>query len=82
MKESYRGFEISAKREMALGGWENLYYYVLRERDSYFVIDDFTEGDESEERYISHLKERVDDMIANPQEWAAELGLKEHVELE
>lgn len=82
MKESYRGFEISAKREMALGGWENLYYYVLRESDNYFVIDNFTEGDESEEWYVGYLKGKVDEMIANPQAWAEELGLDECVTLD
>ena len=31
MKVNYRGFEIEAKREQALGGWNNIYYTVMRE---------------------------------------------------
>jgi len=31
MKVNYKGFEINAEREKALGGWDNLYFYVMRE---------------------------------------------------
>lgn len=63
MKESYRGYLIEAKRQKCLGGWENLYYSVMRESDWLEVIVSLTDGNDTDEEYIGYMKKRVDDFI-------------------
>lgn len=72
MKVKYKGFEISAEREKALGGWENLYYYVMREEDGWFLIDNFTTGSDTIPEMINYLREMVDDYFENPQDYEDE----------
>lgn len=60
MKVVYRGHEIWAKREKALGGWDNLYFYIMRLSDNYMVEDSFTTGSDTVREMIGHLKKRVD----------------------
>lgn len=55
MKVNYKGFEISAKREKALGGWRNLYFYVMRLSDGWFLCDSFTEGSDKVHDFIVAL---------------------------
>jgi len=69
MKVNYKGFEVYAKREKALGGGDNLYFYIMRKSDGYFLSDGFTTGDDTVKDYIGYLKESVDDFLKNPQDW-------------
>ena len=66
MKVDYKGFEIEAKRERALGGWDNLYFYIMRVSDGWFMGDGFTEGEDKIEDFIGYLKERVDTYLKDP----------------
>lgn len=66
MKVTYKGFEISAKREKALGGWLNLYFYIMRLSDGWFLCDSFTEGSDKVRDFIGYLKERVDNYLKDP----------------
>jgi hypothetical protein len=66
MKVVYEGFEISAKRDRALGGWNNLYFYILRLADGWFMEDSFTTGEDEEGDFIGYLKERVDSYLKDP----------------
>ena len=68
-KISYKGFEIEAKREEALGGWENLYYYIMRESDEWFLEDSFTTGEDPADEFVDGLKDVVDDFLENPQDY-------------
>ena len=68
MKATYRGFTITAKRERALGGWENLYYSVVSPTGR-FVVDSFTTGDDTVREYIGYMKERIDAELADDPEW-------------
>lgn len=45
MKRLYRGFRIEVKREKALGGWDQIQYYVERLRDGWIYKDGFHMGD-------------------------------------
>lgn len=69
IKETYRGFEIEANRQQALGGWENLYYSAYRESDGWCLEDDFTEGSDSEESIVAILKSHIDDYYDNSQDY-------------
>jgi hypothetical protein len=71
VKIEYRGFELSAKRERALGGWGNLYFYAMRKADRWFMEDSFTTGSDAPKVYIDILKGRVDEFYKKPLE---ELG--------
>lgn len=57
---NYRGHEIKAKRERAMGGWDNLYYYIMRLDDLWFLDDGFTTGDDRISDFIRDMKKRVD----------------------
>lgn len=69
IKTNYKGFELSLERNQALGGWENLYYYAMREEDGWFLVDEFTEGEDSLETMLSILKATVDDYILHPKDY-------------
>jgi hypothetical protein len=63
----YKGFEIVAWRDEALGGWENLYYFVMRQKDGWFLIDSFTEGDDKPADVVEMLKKQVDYYLEHPE---------------
>lgn len=67
MKTTYKGFEIEAKREQALGGWTNIYYTVMRESDGWFLCDSFSESEDKIKDFIKDLKNTVDDYLQNPE---------------
>lgn len=67
MKIEYRGFEIKAKKEQALGGWDNIYYTIMRKSDGWFLCDSFTEGDENVREFTYSLRNMVDDYLKNPE---------------
>jgi len=69
MKVNYRGFEIDVKRERALGGWDNLYFSIIRLSDGYIMEDSFTTGDDTVREYIGYMKERIDAEIAEFPGW-------------
>jgi len=67
MKVIYRGFEIDVRRERALGGWDNLYFSIIRLSDGYILEDSFTTGEDTVRDYIGYMKERIDAEVAqNP----------------
>ncbi|MCY8549449.1 hypothetical protein MOD25_05965 [Bacillus haynesii] len=69
MKVNYRGFEIEAKREKALGGWDSIYYTVMHEDDGWFLEDNFYECEDVIEDFVNDLKKLVDDYLENPSDY-------------
>lgn len=69
MKAHYRGYTISAKRERALGGWDNLYYSIYRDSDGREMVCNFTTGEDTVRDYILYMKERIDAEHATPDPW-------------
>lgn len=63
---TYRGYKIEVEREEAMGGWENLYYRIIRVSNGHFVVDNFTTGEDTEEEYIGYMKEWIDEELALP----------------
>jgi hypothetical protein len=68
----YKGFELSATREKSLGGDINIYYYIMRISDGWFLADSFTEADETIRDWIKEMKTEVDNYLANPQDYDEE----------
>jgi hypothetical protein len=58
MKAVYRGCDIEAKREQALGGWSEVYWSAYRQSDSYGIADGFGGGTVRE--CFADLKREVD----------------------
>lgn len=69
MKANYRGFEIEATRERALGGWSSIYYTVIRTSDGWFLSDGFTEAEDKIRDFIGYLKEDIDHYYENPSDY-------------
>jgi hypothetical protein len=68
MKINYKDFEINCTREKSLGG-ENLLYYQIYDKDGVEVVGSFTTDASSVRVYANSLKEVVDDIIENPNEY-------------
>lgn len=69
MKVDYRGFEIDVCREQSLAGYSMLYFTVMRESDGWFLIDSFSESDDTPEDMVEGFKKSVDDYLENPEDW-------------
>lgn len=69
MKVKYKGFEIEAKREKSMGGWDNLYYTVMKIDDGWFMHDGFTTGEDKIRDFVGYLKENVDEYYENPSDF-------------
>lgn len=69
MKITYKGFEIDVRREQALGGWDNIYYSVMRKSDGWFLCDDFSTGKDKLKDFANDLKNVVDDYLENPSDY-------------
>ena len=67
MKSTYKGFELEAKREKCLGGWNMTYFTATRLSDGYELISAFSEGRDSLSTYIEDMKSSVDDYLFNPE---------------
>lgn len=70
------GFQINYKRHHihvykaeAMGGWDHLYYYVMRVRDKYMPIDGFTSGEESLIETVEWLKKAIDENTIGRKHW-------------
>lgn len=72
IKVLYRGFEIEVRREAAMGGWENLYFSVVRQDDGRIMTDSFTEGSDDEHDFLAYIKKRVNRWCDHPELFESE----------
>ena len=72
MKINYKGFEINVKRGKSLGGWDNIYYYIMRISDGWFLCDSFSESEDKIRDFTNDLKNIVDDYLENPSDYEDE----------
>lgn len=72
MKINYKGFEINVTREKSLGGWDNIYYYIMRIDDGWFLEDSFSTGEDDLREFAYGLKDIVDDYLENPSDYEDE----------
>lgn len=80
MTVKYRGFTIEAKREKALGGWSNVYFWAERDSDGLMALDGFTSAMDPVREILAGLKGRIDEAIAtdgeseclDPKKWRGE----------
>lgn len=75
MKVVYKGFELEAKREKCLAGYDLLYCTATRIGDGYELICYPEDSAETVREKIKDLKSQVDDYLANPEEWEDELDI-------
>lgn len=69
MKVKYKGFEIEAKREKALGGWEQVYYSIVRLSDGWEMTCGFSDDEDTLETHIKCLKKDVDCFLEHPSDF-------------
>lgn len=69
MKTTYHGYEIEVNREKCLGGWDLLYYSIIRLEDQWIVVDSFEDSDETVRDMIKHMKARIDNELAEDDPW-------------
>ncbi|WP_137743315.1 hypothetical protein [Robertmurraya siralis] len=69
MKVDYKGFEINVEREKALGGWDSTYYTVMEKKNGFFLVDSFSDSNDTVREWIKDLKKRVDEYLENLEEW-------------
>lgn len=67
MKKIYKGFEIEAKKEKCMAGYDLCYMTAMRISDGWFLEDRPSEFNVRDA--ISELKAIVDDYINNPKEY-------------
>ena len=72
MKSIYRGFEIEARREQCLAGYDMAYYTAVRQSDGYEMIASFTEGRDPLREIIKGIKADIDDYYKHPENWEDE----------
>ena len=69
MKTHYRGFEIEVKREKCLAGYPLVYYSIFRISDGWEFDSGFYDTNDTVRSFMSDMKAKVDDYIANPQDY-------------
>jgi hypothetical protein len=69
LKVIYKGFEIDVKRDLTIGGWENIYYSAYRISDGWCLEESFTGGYDKVSDYIGNMKELVDSYLENPKDY-------------
>lgn len=69
MLTKYAGFEIEVERAKSLGGWEQLYYTVIRMSDGWIFQDSFEDSEETLGDKTQQLKNLVDDYLKHPKDY-------------
>jgi hypothetical protein len=69
MKIKYRGFELEAKRENSMAGYDMVYVSVFRISDGWEFIADVYDGSISVREAMRELKDAVDAYHKNPKEY-------------
>jgi hypothetical protein len=61
-------YVIDARREKALGGWDNVYYHVVRQEDGLFAMEGFYDGGATVREVIADLKGSIDAELKNAED--------------
>jgi hypothetical protein len=64
----YKDFKVCVQKEASLDGWGMIYYQIY-DKDGVEVISAFTEDSTPHRKYAMGLKELVDDIIENPEDY-------------
>ncbi|UUV47034.1 hypothetical protein [Bacillus phage vB_BanS-Thrax5] len=69
MKAKYRGFELEAKREKSLGGWDCVYISAYSIDTGWELVADGYTGDITVREAMKELRDTVDNYHKNPQDY-------------
>lgn len=69
MKTTYKDHEIEVKRETSIGGYETLYWSIIRKSDGYECDSGFEDSAETVNNVIANLKARVDAERSREDPW-------------
>ena len=59
----HNGFRISVSRSFSLAGYSMTYFSAVRESDGWFLMDEFTEGEDELDVIASACKKRIDEHL-------------------
>ena len=68
----YKGFKVCVQKEASLGGWVCIYYQIY-DKDGTEIVSTFTEDSTPHRKFAMGLKELVDDIIENPEDYYEEV---------
>ena len=74
MKQTYCGHDITVTRERCLGGWQRLFYSVVRASDGYICVEDGENSDERVRDMVGYMRERIDAELATDDPWDERAG--------
>ena len=60
MTKSYKGYTLEVYRDKCLGGWDQLYFSIMRDSDGFECVSNFEESNEKVNDKMKQLKHRVD----------------------
>ena len=66
---TYKKHHIKVYRTESIGGWDNVYYYIMRVRDGYMPVDSFSSGEENLSTEVEALKKIVDENTLGRRHW-------------
>jgi hypothetical protein len=69
MRSTYRGYDINVERARCLGGWDLIYYQIVRKSDGWFALDAFTDSDETVREVMRSMKIRIDNEHNEEDPW-------------
>ncbi len=69
MKARYKGFDLEAKRDQCLAGWNMVYVSAIRVSDGWVMIESCSDDRDTLATHIKSLKHQVDDYYEHPENW-------------
>lgn len=61
LEVGYKRHRIRVYRAEALGGWDHIYYYIMRVRDKFIPVDSFESSTENISEEIKYFKNLIDE---------------------
>jgi hypothetical protein len=65
----HRGHTIDVRRGECLGGWQRLFFTVIRDEDGYICVEDGENSDERVRDKVKQMRRRIDAELLSDDPW-------------